>query len=333
MPKVIFVAGFKHSYKSTIMKKAYIGLAILLMTGMLPVSSQAQILKNLVNNMTKNIGNKNGAQPASGKPDSTKGLSGYDSASLTQMLAKAGNANKSKPSISPADSAAAIKSFMTGTGGSGMFYQYNVTYTFSKKAGKDSTMKDTMQLSITDAHNARTDMGLLGSKVAVMGHAASPKYSIMLYPDSKTFRFNIIDTAAINGGGASYVATKIGTETIQGYSCIHARLTTTMQGGRTATTIIEDIWTSTDVPGYATFKKLASVQNVTPKMMQALDQAGCGGFFVKMTMQTNQMSMNMLLVTAARKNFPDSMFEIPAGYTQASQSNMFGNLVPQKPTH
>jgi hypothetical protein len=57
-------------------------------------------------------------------------------------------------------------------------------------------------------------------------------------------------------------------------------------------------------------------QNVTPKMMQALEVAGCDGSFVKMDMQSKNFSMDMLLVTAGRRDFPASMFEIPAGYTQ-----------------
>jgi D-arabinose 1-dehydrogenase-like Zn-dependent alcohol dehydrogenase len=76
-------------------------------------------------------------------------------------------------------------------------------------------------------------------------------------------------------------------------------------------------------------------QHVTPKMMQAMEQAGCDGFIVKMQMQSPQQqqaqamqfSMNMVLITAARKDFPASMFEIPAGYTAMNSQNIFGNLM------
>jgi hypothetical protein len=314
------------------MKSVYIALTFTLLAAVMPHSSDAQLLKNLVNNMTKNIGNK--GTTTSGTPDSSKkSLMGYDSASMAQLMANANRANN-KPKISPADSAAAIKSFMTGTGGSGIGYQYSISYTIARKNGKDSTMKDTMQLAVTDGHNTRTDMGVLGSKFAVIGHAGSPRYSVMLYSSSKTFQFNIIDTAAINSaGGMNYTAIKIGNETVQGYSCIHSRLTSkTTMGSKT--TIVQDIWTSTDVPGYSTLKKMISMQNVTPRMMQALDAAGAGGMFVKMTMTTKEMSMDMVLVSAGRKSFPDSMFEIPSGYTQASPMGMFTNMMmQQKPTH
>jgi hypothetical protein len=313
------------------MKTVYICLTFALLAAVIPHSSDAQLLKNLVNNMTKNIGNK--GTTTSGKPDSSKkSLMGYDSASMAQLMANANRANN-KPKISPADSAAGIKSFMTGTGGSGIGYQYSISYTIARKNMKDSTMKDTMQLAVTDGHNTRTDMGVLGSKFAVIGHAGTPRYSVMLYSASKTFQFNIIDTAGLNyAGGMNYTVTRVGNETVAGYSCIHSRLTTTTPGAKTP--IVQDIWTSTDVPGYSTLKKMISMQNVTPKMMQALDAAGAGGMFVKMTMATKEMSMDMLLVSAGRKSFPDSMFEIPSGYTQASPMGMFTNMMmPQKATH
>ena len=272
------------------MRVVFAWLSLALMTAAAPVSSDAQVLKNLLNNMK---------QPGAGKAPGQPGSS-YSGA---------------KPSISPADSAAAIKSFMTGTGGSGLQYQYRVIYTFKGRSNKDSTMSDTVSTAITDGHNILSDMGTTGMKMQVLGHAGMPRYSIFLYPASKTYVFNIIDTAAINsGGGMTYQVVKVGNETVAGYNCTHSRLTI-YAGGQTAG-IAEDIWTSTAVPGYTELKKLMFNQNVTPKMMQALQAAGCDGSFVKMDMQSKTFSMEMLLVTAGRKDFPASMFEIPAGYTQ-----------------
>ena len=164
-------------------------------------------------------------------------------------------------------------------------------------------------------------MGVLGSRMVVLGHVGMPRYSLTLHPDNKTYTFNIIDTAAINAGnGLTYQVTKVGNETVQGYNCIHSKMTT-MIGGKTQVT--EDLWTSADVPGYAMLKSLIAIQNVTPKMMQTLDQAGCGGMFVKMSMQSTSFSMDMLLITASRKTFPDAMFQLPAGYTQTTAINAF----------
>jgi hypothetical protein len=281
------------------MKRLYPGLAVLLITAALPLTSGAQLLKNLVNNMKPTTANKTPGQP------------GYGAAAH-------------KPSISPADSAAAIKAFMTSTGGSGLLFQYHVIYTFKGKNNKDSTSSDTLSTAVTDGHNIRTDLGVLGGKMQVLGHASMPRYSVLVYPDSKTFVFNIIDTAAINSGGSMvYQAVKVGNERVLGYNCIHSRLTIYPAGVKSGGTT-EDIWTSVDVPGYADLKKLALNQSVTPKMMQTLEQAGCGGSFVKVEMQSKIVSMDMQLITAERKNFPASMFQIPPGYTQKSSSNPFG---------
>jgi hypothetical protein len=297
------------------MKAAYTWLAITLMTAAVPLTSDAQILKNLVNNMKNSIGNKPTGQSATGKPDSTsKTKAAYDSTYLTQLMAKA---NKPKPSISPADSAAAIKSFMTGTGGSGLIYQYRITYTYKGRNNKDSLVSDTMSTIITDGHDLRSDLGMLSTRMQVIGHAGMPRYSVILYPATKNFVFNIIDTAAINSGGTTtYQAVKVGAETVLGYTCTHARLTISTGGQKSGLT--QDIWTSTAVPGYADLKKMTLNQNVTPKMMQALEQAGCGGSFVKLDMQSKTFSMEMLLITAEHKTFPASMFVIPAGYTQSN---------------
>lgn len=271
------------------MKRVCVWLAFMLMTAAVPISSDAQVLKNLLNNMKQP-----GAPKASGQPGPS-----YP---------------RAKPSISPADSAAAIKSFMTGTGGSGLLYQYRLVYTF-KRNNKDSTSSDTLSTAITDSHNVRTDMGMMGTKMQVLGHGGMPRYSIFLYPESKTYVFNIVDTAAINsGGGMTYQVVKVGNETISGYNCTHSKLTI-FAGGQTAG-VTEDIWTSTGVPGYTELKKLMLNQNVTPKMMQALEAAGCDGSFVKMDVQSKTFSMDMLLVTAGHRDFPASMFEIPAGYVQ-----------------
>jgi hypothetical protein len=212
---------------------------------------------------------------------------------------------------------------MTSTGGSGLLFQYHLTYTFKGKNNKDSTSSDTLSTAVTDGHNIRADLDLLGTRMQVLGHAGMPRYSVRVFPDSKTFVFNIIDTTAINsGGGMVYQVAKVGNERVLGYDCIHSRMTTYPAGVKSGGTT-EDIWTSVDVPGYAELKKLALNQNVTPKMMEALEQAGCGGSFVKMEIQSKIISMDMELIAAQRMNFPASMFQIPPGYTQKNSSNPF----------
>lgn len=322
------------------MKRIYGCLFMVVVAGFLPAGSQAQFLKNLVNNVKQNISNKAAGNAAgtTGKRDSasTAGKPGLDSAMLAQMLA---NATKPKP-MTAADSAA-VKSFMTATGGSGMLYEYRVVYDF-KKNGKDSTITDTMSTAISEGHNTHVDMDMLGMKMQLLGHAGQPKYTIVLYPQTKSYLLNIVDTGALRADKMTYTVTRIGTETVAGYSCVHARLSIITTGQKTP--IVEDIWMSTAVPGYAEMKKLMTVHNVTVKMLDALDQAGCSGFMVKMTMVPTggaatgtatskelTFSTDVVLVTAARRNFPASMFEIPAGYTPANSQSMFANMMATMP--
>jgi hypothetical protein len=310
------------------MKRVFVWMIVLLLAFLLPSGSRAQFLKTLVNNAKNTIAGKSAGNAASaaGRKDSSAAstLTPVDSAVLAQRLAQL---RKPEPGVSPADSAAAIQAFRTATGGSGQFYQYLDTYTFQKNK-KDSVSRDTMSLAITDGHNARTDFAMFGVRTEILGHAGMPRYSMLVNPQTKTYRLRIIDTAAINrSNGVTYQVTKLGNERVQGYNCIHAKVTQTMSGSKMA--ITEDIWTSTEVPGYAMLKSLTLAQNATPALMKALEQAGCGGFFVKMDLHSTAYSMEMLLIQATRKDFPASLFELPAGYTAETNTNAL-NRVFQK---
>jgi hypothetical protein len=320
------------------MKKAYACLVIILLAVLYCPAVRAQFLKNLVNNVTQKMANKavgNNTNTAV-KSDSVA-KAANDSAMLAGIMGKMAAATKPVPMT--AEDSAAVKSFMTASGGNGLFYQYQTRYDFKGKT-KDSTVVDTMSTAISDAHNTHVDMDMLGMKMTIIGRASLPKYSVIVYPGMKCYKLNIIDTAAINSGNATYTVTRIGTETVAGYSCIHSRMTVTTGKDKNAT-VIEDIWTSNAVPGYAQMKKMMTNQHVTPKMMQMMENAGCDGFIVKMQAQSPQQAssaqgqshlftMDMVLITVARKDFPASMFEIPAGYTAMNSQNIYSNLMMQQ---
>lgn len=222
-----------------------------------------------------------------------------------------GAQRRTRPSVSPADSAAAISAFLGGSGGgSGMLYQYYVSEAYGPK---QVPLKDTMSMAYTNQGDVRTEMGLFGEKMIVLGRHGLPKYSMSLNTQLKTYTLNVIDSAALRAMTGGYQVTKVGTETVQGYSCVHARLTQTM----THTQVITlDIWTSKDVPGYGRFQSMSG-SYVTPGMMVELEQAGCGGFFVKMTMRSKDVAMDMVLETAEKKTFSGDVFAVPAGYKRA----------------
>jgi hypothetical protein len=301
-------------------------IAVLLMGLMaaIPASSRAQLMKKLLSNAQNTIAGHNST---GGKKDSAQKT--QDSAAMAQRMAQLMTAQHTGPSVSPADSAAAIRNFKTATGGEGQYYEFLETYTFSNKKGRDSVFRDTMSMCLSDAHYFRNNFSLMGARTVILGRAAMPLYSIHLQTEAKTYSLHLVDTAALNrGDGWTYQVIRLGTERVSGFDCIHARLTMSKAGSKQS--ITEEIWTSTAVPGYAAMINMTTVHNVTPQFMRALDQAGCGGFTVKIVVSGAAYSMTMLLVQASRKNFPASDFEIPAGYTAASNAgNPFGGLFKQ----
>jgi len=234
--------------------------------------------------------------------------------------------------VSAADSASAIKSFTSASGGNGFYYE-TVTKTVSKKMG---TNNDTSFSYFTATGEGRKEMNLpamMGVKGAnplvVLSHASQVSYSLILDASNKTYSLNVIDTSLINSNEGNYQVTKIGNETVQGFNCVHSRLTSSSGSGMFRSSSTMDVWTSSNVPGYALLKRAMTMRNVTPKMMQALERAGCAGYFVKISTQGKDFSMNMELIEAGQKNFPPSLFRIPVGYTESEQ-NMIGHMMGTK---
>ncbi len=233
--------------------------------------------------------------------------------------------------VSAADSADAIKIYTTANGGSGIYYEYTIE-TNTKQSGDSKSIS---KMYFTSDGEGRSEMNLaamMGAKntspLVVIGRMEQPHYSVILDDENKVYSLNVIDTALINNHFEKYQVTKIGNETVNGYNCVHAKLVSTTGSGMFKSSSTEDIWTSVDVPGYALLKKATLQQNVTPAMMKALDDAGCGGFFVKMIAGDGKdYSMTMQLTKAEKQSFAASMFSIPAGYTESKNNLMFGNMM------
>jgi Domain of unknown function (DUF4412) len=225
--------------------------------------------------------------------------------------------------VSAVDSAKAIKSYLTASGGSGVLYQMLTTTT-----SKRGSTRDTNSTWLTNSGEGRSEMripmpGVVTPKFITIGRVTEPTYSVLLDADSKTYSLNIIDTAFLNSGIEKYQVTRIGTETVAGYSCIHSRIVSTMGSGMFKSSSTMDLWTSTSVPGYATYSKLITFQSSTGGMLGALNKAGAGGYLVKMTAgDGKEYSMTMVLIKAQQGSFPASLFEIPAGYTNDGTSTV-----------
>jgi hypothetical protein len=324
---------------------SFLAAFLLLLTFGRPDTLQAQFFKNLVNTV------KNTAQGrANSKADQTtnKSLDKVDTTGNSFLGAFSKSGSSGNPSdtsaanmtmkalglfaggggVSAADSAAAFESFRSASGGSGMFYQYEMKMT----SKKDPAVDDTTCAWFTNNGEGRSEMELpipgMKSKITSIGRIGQPRYSIQLYADSKTYGLTVIDTSLINGIKESFQITRVGTENVGGYSCTHVKMVTTTGSGIFKSKSEEDIWTSTSVPGYALYKRLVAVSGIKPQMMQALDQAGAGGFFVKMTTVGKDYSMTMMLIHAEEKSNPASLFVIPAGYTKTDE-NMMQHMMAQ----
>jgi hypothetical protein len=323
------------------MRKTSFGAAffLLFLAAGRPGVARAQFLKQLVNTVKQTAQGR-----ANSKADQTtnKSLDKVDTSgnSFLGAFSKAGSTNPGDTSaanmtmkalgiftggggVSAADSAAAFETFRSASGGSGMFYQYEIKITSKKNPPSD----DTTCSWFTNGGEGRSEMempipGIKSGKIVSIGRIGQPRYSIQLYADSKTYGLTVIDTSLINGIKESFQITKVGTENVGGYACTHVKMVTTSGSGLFKSKSEEDLWTSTAVPGYALYKRLAAVSGIRPQMMQALEQAGADGFFVKMTAAGKDYSMTMSLMHAEEKSNPASLFEIPAGYTKTDENMM-----------
>ena len=302
-------------------------------------AAHAQFFKNIVNTV-KNTAQGRANSKADGttnkaidKVDPTTGKPGTgtppdsSAAGMMKMLGVMTGGG----GVSAADSAKAISAFKQGNGGSGFHYEYLSTAT-SKKNG---TSKDTSYRWMTNGGEGRSEMrisfpGMSSGKLIVVGRISLQNYSILEDPDNKEYSLAVIDTALINSRQSTYKVTRVGDETMNGYACVHVKLTSTSGSGLFKSSSTEDLWTSTAVPGYSLYRNLSD-QTVSFGMMKALEEAGAGGVMVKMTASGKDYSMTYDLVHAETGSYPASLFMIPAGYTQTNKTIMDYMLAGMKP--
>jgi Domain of unknown function (DUF4412) len=225
--------------------------------------------------------------------------------------------------VSPKDSADAINTYKTSTGGAGMHYEYS----FTTSGKKIATNKDTSHIYFTNGGEGRSEMsipmpGVKTNQMISVGRINEPKYTVFLYPDSKTYSLRIVDTSMLKSK-KSYQVTKIGTETVQGYSCIHAKIVSSGGSGRFKSTSTMDIWTSTAVPGYSLYKKMTDLRASEIGMLSALEKAGCSGIFVKLVVTGNDVTVEEVLLKAEERNYSADLFRIPTGYTQSNENMIY----------
>lgn len=302
-------------------------------------SAHAQLLKKIIANVKQPKNNSN--ENTSAHTDSSafnKVLGGFAKAvqdnpndtSAADVAMKGLNNMIGGGGVSAADSANAIKIYSTASGGSGTYYEY-IVETTTKRAGAS---KSTSKMYLTNTGEGRSEMNIAammgaknGSALVVIGRENQPHYSVILDDENKAYSLNVIDTSLINDIHEKYAVTRLGNEVVNGFNCAHAKVVSTAGSGLFKSSNTEEIWTSTDVPGYAIFKKATLQKNITPGMMKALNDAGCGGFFVKMSSGGKEYSMTMQLNKVEKQSFPSSLFKIPSNYTESKDNLMFGNMM------
>ncbi len=325
--------------------------------------ANAQFLKKIINEAKQTTQNRanSKASDATNKaidgvlqPKSNNNSSNVDTAAMGGVLGAFAKAAKDNPNdtsmsdliskslgnltgrggVSAADSIAAIKTYTTANGGSGIYYEY----TIESNTKERGNVKSTSKMYATNNGEARSEMNLAammgaknGTALIVIARMSQPHYSLILDDENKAYSLNVIDTSLINGIHQKYEVTKLGNETVNGYNCTHAKLVSTSGSGMFKSSSTEEIWTSVDVPGYELFKKATLQQNMTPGIMKALTDAGCGGFFVKMISGDKKYSMTMQLSKAEKQSFPASLFKIPSGYTESKSNLMFANMMGAMP--
>lgn len=307
-------------------------------TGSLPV--QAQFFKNVLNTVKSTAqgrANNKADQTTNKAIDKVDGSGGTTSSGTPPDTSAAGMMKTlglmtGGGGVSASDSAAAINIYKNGSGGSGFYYQYLTTAT-----SKKGNARDTSYRWLTNSGEGRSEMripmpGITSGKLTVIGRASQPRYSILLDPDNKGYSLNLIDTALINSRHETYKVTKIGDETVDGYSCTHVRVTSTSGSGLFKSSSTEDLWTSTAVPGYSLYRNLSD-QTVDYGMMQALEKAGAAGIMVKMAASGKDYSMSYELMEARSGSWPASLFMIPAGYTNTNKNIMEYMLSGAKQTN
>ena len=216
----------------------------------------------------------------------------------------------------------------SGTSGSGDDYYYESTVTTT---GKDITMDELVKMYVSAKGDMRTEADIKssmnGNKVnapmILIGKVDKPTESISIDDSAKSYTINQIDTGKIGNDDMKITSTttKIGTEKIMGFDCVHAQvISNKSMGGFYKSIDTVDIWKSTDVPMQSSVKnkldKMGGTGLYSAEAAQQLKDMGCSGMTVKMTSNSDKNKITVQLTKVERKDLPASLFEIPSGYKE-----------------
>ncbi|ACF43363.1 DUF4412 domain-containing protein [Pelodictyon phaeoclathratiforme] len=180
-----------------------------------------------------------------------------------------------------------------------------VTYSFGKSAQR---MDMAMQMNKIPEQ----------LKTTVITKASQPDQAWIINHQAKKYSLVNLKTAAENAMlldfDSNYTLTRLGKQSIKGYSCEHIILTSTTEK--------LELWMTRDLGDFSTFRILQS-QNPrlsNTELSKKLNSEGIEGFPVKITQYNDNGKYMMELVQIWPKELPASQFAVPAGYQKVADN-------------
>lgn len=174
--------------------------------------------------------------------------------------------------------------------------------------------------------NSRSEMAMTGGPMAVnmatLMLKSDPAKIYMLNETNKTYSEYDVNSKDEykDADVADYDITVIGKEKVNGYNCTHVKVK------RKGSTHDMDWWTTKEMTDYADFSKVKSQYTGKSNLFAALAAKGADGFPVRIKTEDHNMTMQIDLVKAEKRNNPSSLFSL-SGYTKSSTPTMPGSGV------
>jgi len=155
-------------------------------------------------------------------------------------------------------------------------------------------------------------------KTSVITKASQPDQAYVINHQAKNYSIVNLKTAAENAMlldfDSNYKLTRVGKQTIKGYTCNRI--------GLTSSTEKLELWVTRDLGDFSTFRILQS-QNPrlsNTSLAKTLSNAGIEGFPVKIVQYNDNGPYIMELMQIWPKALPLSDFNIPAGYVNVADN-------------
>jgi len=176
-------------------------------------------------------------------------------------------------------------------------------------SGKEGIRNISKTWHNTNASRVEMDMNIPGmgvKKNVMLMNKNNPGVIINLDDAKKSY--TEIKSPVDTSNNEKYSVEILGKEKIGIYNCTHAKVKSKGQ--------VFEVWTTKEIAAYKELQRSAFIKNQTKGMNNVFLSGELEGMMVKMKDASEKEAMSMELVKFEKGNFPQSMFEIPAGYTK-----------------